>query len=296
MAEPLRHVKPLMKTTEEIASLRRQIAAWKDAGKTIAFVPTMGALHPGHLSLIDIARSRADRVVASIFVNPTQFGPLEDLDHYPRTLEGDLAKLSSAGCDLLFHPSASELYPSGHDVWIEPGRPASGLEGDRRPGHFRGVATVVTMLLNIVQPDVAVFGEKDAQQLVIVRKLVQDLHLPVEILSGPTLRAADGLALSSRNRFLTPAEREVAPVLFRALTAARERVASGVLDCNSLRRGMLEILATEEAVKVDYIALVDAGTFSPVQTITNPVVAALAVHLGTTHLIDNLTLSPPALD
>jgi pantoate--beta-alanine ligase len=257
----------------------------------------MGALHEGHLSLLRLAREQAPRVVASVFVNPTQFGKGEDFGHYPRQPEEDARLLESAGCDLLFLPDVETIYPNGLDgpegqaTFVDPGGPAQGLEGAMRPGHFRGVATVVSILLNLVQPDVAVFGEKDAQQLAVVRRLVRDLHLPVEIVPGPTLREADGLAMSSRNRYLSPAEREAATVLYRSLQEARRALEEGERRAAEIRRRMREVLESEPLARVEYAEVVDAGTFQPVETLKGRIVIPLAVRIGRTRLIDNVHLA-----
>ncbi len=273
--------------------LRRRAAAWRRAGARIGFVPTMGALHEGHLSLVRLARRHAERVVASVFVNPTQFGPHEDLALYPRQPERDAALLAGAGCDLLFLPAVETIYPPGHATFVEPGGAALGLEGERRPGHFRGVATVVTQLLHLVQPDVAVFGEKDAQQLAVVRQLVRDLHLPVEIVAGPTVRERDGLAMSSRNAYLSSDERRAAAVLHRALRAAAALVEAGERDAATVRARLASVLAEEPLAAVDYVGVVDAATFQPVERLADPVVLPVAVRIGSTRLIDNLRLSVP---
>lgn len=276
----------------EEKDLRREISRWRAAGERIGFVPTMGALHKGHLSLIRLSRERAgaSRVVSSVFVNPTQFGPNEDFSRYPRQPEEDARLLEGAGCDLLFQPEVATVYPEGHSTFVEPGGPAEGLEGAFRPGHFRGVATVVCGLLNLVQPDVAVFGEKDAQQLAVVRRLVRDLHLPVEIVPGPTMREADGLAMSSRNVYLSPAERQAAGVLYRALQAARQAIEAGERRGDEIRRRMREVLESEPLARIDYAEVVDAGTFQPVEHLTGRIVLPMAVRIGGTRLIDNFHL------
>ncbi|HEX2644495.1 MAG TPA: pantoate--beta-alanine ligase [Thermoanaerobaculia bacterium] len=276
----------------EEKDLRREISRWRAAGERIGFVPTMGALHAGHLSLIRLARERAGagRVVSSVFVNPTQFGPNEDFARYPRQLEEDARLLEGAGCDLLFQPEVTTVYPEGHAAFVDLGGPAEGLEGACRPGHFRGVATVVCGLLNLVQPDVAVFGEKDAQQLAVVRRLVRDLHLPVEIVPGPTVREADGLAKSSRNVYLSPAERQAAGVLYRALQAARQAIEAGERRGDEIRRRMREVLESEPLARVEYAEAVDAGTFQPVEHLTGRIVLPMAVRIGGTRLIDNFHL------
>jgi pantoate--beta-alanine ligase len=279
-----------MDTVAEVARLRHQVAGWRREGALVGLVPTMGALHAGHLSLVHIARERADRVVASVFVNPTQFAPHEDLGRYPRSPERDAELLAGAGCDLLFLPAVDTIYPPGHATFVEPGGAARGLEGDLRPGHFRGVATVVTQLFHLVAPDVAVFGEKDAQQLAVVRQLVRDLHLPVEILAGPTVRESDGLAMSSRNAYLDAEQRRAAPVLHRALSAAEALIASGERRAAAVCERLRATLAEEPRLTIDYVAAVDADSFQPLATLAGNVVLPIAVRLGGTRLIDNLRL------
>ena len=281
----------MMNTVREIADLRGAIDAFRRDGHRVAFVPTMGALHEGHLSLVRLARRHAGRVVASVFVNPAQFGPGEDFARYPRQPERDAALLAGAGCDLLFLPAVETIYPPGHATFVEPSGPAEGLEGAHRPGHFRGVATVVTQLFNLVRPDFAVFGEKDAQQLAVVRRLVRDLHVPLEVVPGPTVREPDGLAMSSRNVFLSTEERRAAPVLYRALDAARRAIAAGERCGDAVRRALSEALAAEPLARVEYAEVVDAESFRPVETLAGRVVLPLAVRLGVTRLIDNLHLN-----
>lgn len=275
------------------SDLRAHVAAFRRAGERVAFVPTMGALHSGHLSLVEIGRRHADRLVASVFVNPTQFGPNEDFSRYPRQLAQDSEMLASAGCDLLFAPEVETIYPPGHTTFVDLGEPSLGLEGEHRPGHFRGVATVVCGLLNLVQPDVAVFGEKDAQQLAVIRRMVRDLHLPVEIVPGPTIREADGLALSSRNAYLSAAERHAAGVLFRALSAAAGALAAGERRGGEIRRILHETLATEPLARVEYAEVVDAETFRPLEVLTGRLVLPMTVRIGATRLIDNFQISLP---
>ena len=282
-----------MHTVHTAEDLRHRVAAWRREGATVGFVPTMGALHEGHLSLVRQARGLADRVVVSIFVNPTQFGPDEDLATYPRTPEEDSRRLAEEGCDLLFLPTPEVIYPEGFATRVEVGGPAEGLEGEHRPGHFRGVATVVTVLLVLVAPDLAVFGEKDAQQLAVVRTLVRDLRLPVEIVAGATVREEDGLALSSRNRHLDPEERRAATVLHRALVAARDALEAGERNAETIRRRLREVLDAEPRAETEYAEVVDATSFQPVKgTISGPVVLPLAVRIGRTRLIDNFHLNP----
>ena len=271
--------------------LRRQVDDWRAAGETIGFVPTMGALHAGHLSLVRIAREHADRVVASVFVNPAQFGPGEDFNSYPRQPEKDAAMLEEAGCDLLFLPGVETIYPPGNATFVEPAGAAEGLEGAFRPGHFRGVATVVCALFNLVRADVAVFGEKDAQQLAVVRQMVRDLHLPVEIVPGPTIREADGLAMSSRNAYLSAEERQAATVLHRSLRAAEELIGAGERRADAVRERMREVLNTEPLARVEYAEVVDADSFRPVEVLKGRLVLPLTVRIGGTRLIDNTRLT-----
>lgn len=278
-----------MNTVLAVEELRRAVAGFKAEGLRIGFVPTMGALHEGHLALVRRARELTDRVVASVFVNPAQFGPQEDLGRYPRRPEQDAELLAGAGCDLLFLPDAEAIYPPGGTTWVVPEGPAEGLEGAARPGHFRGVATVVLKLFQLVTPDVAVFGEKDAQQLAVIERLARDLFLPVEIVPHPTVREPDGLAMSSRNAYLSPAERRAATILHRALEAAREVMSRGERDGDEIRLILREMLETEPLVSaVDYAEVVDAETFQPVRQLAGRVVLPLAVRIGGTRLIDNL--------
>ncbi|HBL29006.1 MAG TPA: pantoate--beta-alanine ligase [Acidobacteria bacterium] len=279
-----------MITIGDVNGMRGWYRLWKKYGRTIGFVPTMGALHAGHLSLVQRVRERADAVVVSLFVNPTQFGPQEDFARYPRQPEKDFALLQGSGCDLVFQPKVETIYPPGHTTVVEPGGPAEGLEGALRPGHFRGVATVVCALFNLVRPDVAVFGQKDAQQLAVIRRMVRDLHLPVEILAGETVREEDGLALSSRNVYLSPEERRAAPVLYRALQAAKQAIAAGERSGEAVRRVLREVLEREPLARVEYAEVVDAESFQPVATVAGSVVLPLAVRIGGTRLIDNVQL------
>ncbi|MEL7060004.1 MAG: pantoate--beta-alanine ligase [Acidobacteriota bacterium] len=285
---------PALEVVVEPADLRARIATWRRAGLRIGFVPTMGALHAGHLSLIARARARTDRVVASVFVNPTQFGAGEDFDSYPRDLAGDRGKLRAAGCDLVFAPERSTMYPPGETMRIDPAgvagvpSPADGFEATERPGHFAGVATVVAKLFHLVAPDVAVFGEKDAQQLAVIRRLVRDLHLPVDIVAAPIVREEDGLAMSSRNVYLDPAQRRAAAVLSRALRAAASQIDQGTREAEAILGALRATLATEPSGRVDYVALVDASSFQPVERIEGDCVLPIAVRFGATRLLDNL--------
>lgn len=270
--------------------LRHALVKWRAAGERIALVPTMGALHAGHLSLVELGRKHASRVVVSVFVNPTQFGPGEDLESYPRTPDEDARLLAEAGADLLFAPSIDVVYPPGSSTRVRVEGPASGLEGDRRPGHFEGVATVVAALFGLVRPDVAVFGEKDAQQLAVVRALTRDLHVGVDILAAPIVREPDGLALSSRNVYLSREERRAASVLFRALEEARERIAEGERDAATVAAGIRARVAAEPLAELEYAAVVAAESFRPVDRIAGEVVVPIAARLGTTRLLDNVRL------
>ncbi|HVS03641.1 MAG TPA: pantoate--beta-alanine ligase [Thermoanaerobaculia bacterium] len=281
-----------LEVARDAATLRQRVASWRARGERIAFVPTMGALHDGHLSLVRLGRGAARRLVASVFVNPTQFGPGEDFARYPRTPERDAELLAAAGCDLLFLPAVEGLYRPGHATFVEPAGAAEGLEGACRPGHFRGVATVVLQLLELVRPDLAVFGDKDAQQLAVVRQLVRDLHLPVEILAGATVREADGLALSSRNEYLSADERRAATVLYRALCAGRDAAAAGAPPA-AVRVRMRAVLTAQPLAEVEYAEVVDAVSFRPLAQWTGrAAVLPLAVRLGGTRLIDNLRIEP----
>lgn len=282
-----------MITVHTEQELRRQILAWRGECQTLGFVPTMGALHEGHLSLVDRAKTLADRVVVSIFVNPSQFGPNEDLAGYPRTPDRDAELLVERGCDLIFLPTPEIVYPPDFTTWVDlDGPPAEGLEGGHRPGHFRGVATVVTILLNMVQPDVAIFGRKDAQQLAVIQRLVDDLRLPVRIVPGPTVREDDGLAMSSRNAYLSPEERRAATVLSRALGEAREAMESGERRAEEIRTRLQNVLQSEPRAEIGYAEVVDARSFRPVEEIRGPVVLPLAVRIGSTRLIDNIHFDP----
>jgi pantoate--beta-alanine ligase len=271
----------------------KTVAAFRAARATLGelgLVPTMGFLHAGHLSLVERARTENPAVAASIFVNPTQFGPNEDLARYPRDLPRDLDLLDAAGVDLVFAPDPGEIYPPGFDLSIQVGGVTDVLEGAVRPGHFAGVATVVAKLFNIVQPTRAYFGQKDAQQSVVIRKLVRDLDMPVEIIVAPTVREADGLALSSRNSYLTPEERAVAPALFQALSAAKARFDAGERDAEVLRSAMRAALATPE-LRIDYVSVADAESLRELQSVEGSALASLAIRLGATRLIDNLPLA-----
>lgn len=258
---------------------------------SIGLVPTMGALHDGHLSLVRHARAHDDTVVASIFVNPTQFGPGEDYARYPRDPDRDLALLRDLGTDAVFMPPAADVYPEGFDTYVQVEKLTQRLEGSHRPGHFRGVATVVTKLFNVVQPHRAYFGQKDAQQLAVIRRLALDLDLSVEVVGLPTVREPDGLAMSSRNVYLSPKQRQAAVVLHRSLEAAQELWRSGVRDASRIRARMNEVLAAEPLARIDYVSVADAETLEELETVDRPALVSLAVRLGKTRLIDNVTLA-----
>lgn len=258
-------------------------------GKTIGFVPTMGFLHEGHLSLMQLAREKADVVVASIFVNPTQFGPNEDLDAYPRDFERDEKLCRETGVDLLFYPSPENMHLAGHSTWVTEDSLTGVLCGATRPGHFRGVCTVVAKLLNMVLPDFMVLGEKDAQQLRVLRRMVRDLNFPVNIVPGPTVREADGLAMSSRNKYLTPAERAEAVCLFRSLEKARELFAGGERSAHILKQAIREVIEKTSGT-VDYIEIVDNNSMESFQILEKPALVALAVKFSGARLIDNAVL------
>lgn len=271
-----------------IAELRGRIAAWRSAGARIGLVPTMGALHAGHLSLAQAIRARADRVVATVFVNPAQFAPHEDFERYPRTLEADAARLAGKA-DLVFAPAAAEIYPPGYATKIEVGGPSAGLETDFRPHFFAGVATVVAKLLIAAMPDVAIFGEKDYQQLLVIRRLVADLRLPVEILGAPIVREADGLAMSSRNAYLDPEERRIAGQMNVVLKDCVSRLGSGETIAAVERLGRGRLLEAGFA-SVDYFAVRDAETLARIESVARPARILAAAKIGGTRLIDNMAI------
>jgi len=281
-----------MLAVDRIAALRSVVRDWRARGDRIGFVPTMGSLHAGHMSLLATARFRAERVVASIFVNPLQFGPGEDYERYPRTPEEDSRLLEQAGCDLLFSPTVNEMYPQdGLSATRVSVQPLSGiLDGAFRPGHFDGVATVVARLFGIVQPDVAVFGEKDYQQLAVVRRMSLDLALPVEIVGAPTVRSADGLAMSSRNKYLTADERAVAPRIHATLRAMAARIDAGEPDLAALETWGAQQLA-DAGMKVDYCAVRDALSLVEPAPSSRELVILVAARLGKARLIDNLRVA-----
>jgi pantoate--beta-alanine ligase len=273
-----------------IQELRRRLAAWRRDGARVGLVPTMGALHEGHLSLVHEARRGADKVVVSIFVNPAQFAPHEDFDRYPRTMETDTAKLVQTGAvDLIFAPSVAEMYPDGFASRIEVSGPSVGLESDIRPHFFSGVATVVAKLLIAVMPDIAIFGEKDYQQLLVVRRLAADLGLPVDIVGGAIVRESDGLAMSSRNAYLDPGERRVAGQLNRVMKNVAARVRAGARIEDTEKAGVSALLAAGFA-SVDYVAVRDAATLATIEALSKPARALVAAKVGKTRLIDNMEI------
>jgi pantoate--beta-alanine ligase len=284
-----------MRITRDIVSTRAAVTELRRSGRPIGFVPTMGALHAGHMSLVAAARDDNTRPVVSIFVNPTQFGPGEDYERYPRDTAGDLQQCQDAGVELVFLPAVTDMYRPDATTTVHVARLSETLCGPHRPGHFDGVATVVAKLLNIVQSDRAYFGQKDAQQLAIIRRMVRDLDLPVTIVPCPTVREPDGLAMSSRNAYLSSDERLRARVLYRALCDAREQIKSGTRTAQPLLARMRQQVAEGRPTGVDYISIVDPDTLQPVEQITGPVLVALAVRFGPTRLIDNLILDPAGL-
>ena len=271
-------------------AVREAVRAAQSAGQTVGLVPTMGALHVGHLSLVDAARAECDVAVVSIFVNPTQFGPQEDFGRYPRDLDTDLRLLGERGCDLVFAPAIDEMYPPGHTTTVDVGPLGEVLEGEYRPGHFRGVATVVLKLFEIVPADVAYFGRKDYQQSLVVGQMVTDLNVPIEIRVLPTVREQGGLAMSSRNAYLTADERRRGLVLSQSLHLAERLAADGVRDVTTIRSKMQDMIHAAGGVDVQYIAFVADGTVTPVATLDGPTTVAIAARVGKTRLIDNVLL------
>ena len=276
-----------LQTLSTVAGVR---AVRGELSGSVGLVPTMGALHEGHLALVRAARAANDHVFVSIFVNPTQFGPNEDFGTYPRDIERDLALLEAEGVDYVFMPAVEEMYPPGSDTYVDVGPVAEVLEGAFRPGHFRGVATVVLKLFNIVRPQRAYLGRKDAQQLVIVRRMVRDLNLGVEVVPVDTVREADGLAMSSRNAYLNETERKAALVLWNALSFAREVWTRGTRDAEYYRRRLREVIEEEELARVDYVSVADPETLQELERIRGRALVSMAVRIGRTRLIDNVTL------
>lgn len=280
---------PVATTIDEV---RVAVRAARANGQSIGFVPTMGALHAGHLALVRASRTETDFTVVSIFVNPTQFGPNEDLARYPRTFEADRELCAAVGTDLIFAPTSAEMYPPTSRTWVEVTGLTDVLCGPLRPGHFRGVTTVVAKLFQIVQPDVAVFGQKDAQQALVIRRMVEDLNMPIQVRVHPTVREPDGLAMSSRNRYLDPTQRSNATCLIRALRRAEAMVASGERSVAVIERAMTEIIEATPGTRIDYVRVLSAELLEPMTNLDRPALAALAVFFGSTRLIDNATLLP----
>ncbi|MFH1532897.1 MAG: pantoate--beta-alanine ligase [Pseudomonadota bacterium] len=279
-----------MDVLRTVQGLRTTVRAWRREGLRIGLVPTMGYLHAGHLSLVDAIRPRVDRVILTLFVNPTQFGPGEDLDAYPRDEAGDLEKAQSRSVDLVFVPDDGEMYPEGAETFVGLARLPQHLCGLARPVHFGGVATIVAKLFVVSDPDVAIFGEKDYQQLQVIRRMARDLLMDIEILGGPTIREPDGLAMSSRNQYLTPAERAAAPVIRRSLLAAQDALAGGERDVARLLGG-IRVTIEDVGGRVDYVAIVDPETLEDLAVIDGSAHAAVAAFFGRARLIDNLRLS-----
>ena len=276
-----------MKIVSDIREMQQLAGHYRQQGKTIGFVPTMGYLHEGHLSLMRRARAQCDILVVSIFVNPTQFGPNEDFERYPRDFDRDERLCREVGVDVVFYPTADAMYPQPYLTYVHVEKLSETMCGASRPGHFRGVTTVVTKLFNIVQPHIAVFGQKDYQQSLIIRQMVRDLNFDVEIDVAPIVREADGLAMSSRNKYLSPEERQQALVLYRSLTRAEELIREGERNVDTLLQAMKTVISEAPDARIDYIAIVDAETLEPLSTVRHNTVIALAVYIGTTRLIDN---------
>ncbi len=272
------------------AEIRDHVETLRRQGLRVGLVPTMGALHAGHMSLVDAARGECDATIATIFVNPTQFGPNEDFSRYPRTWEADLAALSEHGAAIVFAPAAETMYRPGAATRVDVGPVAAPWEGAHRPGHFQGVATIVLKLFNLIPADVAFFGRKDYQQALVIRRMVDDLDLPIEVRVRPTAREPDGLAMSSRNRYLSPEERQRALAISRSLVMAHELVRSGQRRADLLASRVRQRLETEGRMKVDYVAVADPRTLAPVDTVEGEAVMAIAARVGATRLIDNATL------
>lgn len=273
-----------------IKDVRERVNAWKREGLTVGFVPTMGYLHEGHKSLMEAARANNDKVVVSVFVNPMQFGPNEDLESYPRDFEKDSALCESVGVDLIFHPEPEEMYADGFCSYVDMNGLTTELCGKSRPIHFRGVQTVVLKLFNIVKPDTAYFGQKDAQQLAVIKRMEKDLNVDTEIVGCPIVREADGLAKSSRNTYLNPDERKAALILSRSLKLGRELIENGETDSKAVIKAITDSINTEPLAKIDYVDVVDFDTITPVDKIGKSVLVAIAVYIGKTRLIDNFII------
>ena len=279
-----------MEVVKTIEQVREVVRAAHSKGKIIGFVPTMGALHAGHISLIEAAKKKCDFVVVSIFVNPTQFGPGEDFQKYPRPLEKDLEICEEQGVDVVFNPPQQQMYAGENLTWVNVEKMTEGLCGASRPGHFRGVTTVCARLFNIVQPDIAFFGQKDAQQAIVIKRMVADLNMPLEIAVCPTVREADGLAISSRNQYLTNQERADAALIYKSLEKCREMIESGTKDSQTITGEMRKILNQSALIEIEYVSLVDAKTLEAAEQISGRVLAAVAARVGSTRLIDNIVV------
>ena len=279
-----------MKVVKKIQSVRRLVKAARKRGKIIGLVPTMGALHTGHISLIKAAKKRCDFIVVSIFVNPTQFGPSEDFQRYPRPVKEDLAICRKNGVDVVFMPSTEEMYPERNMTWVDVEKITEGLCGQFRPGHFRGVATVCAKLFNIVGPDIAFFGQKDAQQAAVIKRMAADLNMPLKIAVCPTVREKSGLAISSRNKYLSEKEKAAAALIYKALEKCEQMVRDGIIDVNQLKKQMKEVFYEEPSISIEYICIVDADTLEPLERVGKRALAAIAVHIGATRLIDNIII------
>lgn len=282
-----------MKVARTIKSVRRSIAAARSEGKKIGFVPTMGAFHIGHISLIEAAVKKSDFVVVSIFVNPTQFGPGEDFKKYPRTFDADLEICRRAGVDLVFAPTTKQMYAEENLTWVNVEKLTDSLCGRSRPGHFRGVATVCAKLFNIVTPDIAFFGRKDAQQAIVIKRMVADLNMPLKIVVCPTVRQPDGLAVSSRNKYLTEQQKKDATYVYKSLQKCREMIDAGITDPRKIITRMRNILSCKPSIKIEYTSIVDAETLQIIDRITGKVLAAVAVRIGPARLIDNILVDSP---
>ncbi|MBN2589811.1 MAG: pantoate--beta-alanine ligase [Sedimentisphaerales bacterium] len=279
-----------MKVSQTIRSVRKNVKEARKQDKTIGLVPTMGALHAGHLSLVEAAKKKCDYVVVSIFVNPTQFGPSEDFEKYPRPIDDDLQKCEKAGVDVVFNPSANEMYPEKVITWVNVEKITDNLCGHSRPGHFRGVTTVCAKLFNIVSPDMAFFGQKDAQQAIVIKRMVADLNMPLEIVVCPIVREKSGMAMSSRNKYLSEQERVDASYIYKSLQKCKEMIDSGSRNTKTIINEMRNILEQKESIKIEYISIVDEKTLENIDYIKNNALIAIAVRIGLTRLIDNFPI------
>lgn len=282
-----------MNIVQRVKDMQRMADLWRKEGKVIALVPTMGYFHEGHLALMRLARHKGDMLVISIFVNPIQFGPQEDYQRYPRDIQRDMKLAESVGVDVIFAPDVDEMYPSGFQTYVDVPELSRPLCGKSREGHFRGVATVVAKLFNIVKPHVAIFGAKDYQQLLVIRRMVEDLNMDIEIVGHPTVRESDGLAMSSRNVYLSPEERKAALRMNQSFTIAQELIRKGVKHSQDIISNIIKYLTSDNMIRIDYVDIRDAQNLEEVEIINRPVVLALAAFIGQARLIDNIILSPP---